>query len=110
MGVKVAPGNWRFARPSGILLRSYNHGFIPRRLGPRRLNRIVLESDPMPRPSKAIRRTKINAGLDYKRGKRKEAYTAWEKAAAALKERTKAKRNKHKKAEEAANPSAGEAS
>jgi len=60
----------------------------------------------MPRPAKATRRQIINAGLDYKRGNRKDAYAAWEKAAAARKERAEAKRNKRKKAEEAASASA----
>lgn len=55
----------------------------------------------MPRPSKATRRQIINAGLDYKRGNREDAYKAWEAAAKNRKERAEAKRNKKQKAETA---------
>ncbi len=54
----------------------------------------------MPRGAKSARRQKINAGIEYKKGNRKEAYELWQKAAAARKERYESKRNKHKKAEE----------
>lgn len=48
----------------------------------------------MPRPSKAVRRQKVNAGIEYKKGKRKEAYAMWSKAAAARRElQAKKKRN-----------------
>ena len=56
----------------------------------------------MPRPSKTIRRQIVNAGIEYKKGNRKEAYEIWEKAAAARKEAFKAKHNKKKAAAEAA--------
>ena len=48
----------------------------------------------MPRPNKALRRQKINAAIAYKRGDRKEAYQAWEKAATGLKEMRQAKRTR----------------
>jgi hypothetical protein len=56
----------------------------------------------MPRPAKASRRQKINAGIAYKKGERKEAYDLWRKADQAVKDRAAAKRNKHKKAGEGA--------
>ncbi|MFH0980975.1 MAG: hypothetical protein V2A79_05500 [Planctomycetota bacterium] len=49
----------------------------------------------MPRPSKAVRRQKVNAGLEYRKGNRKEAYALWAKAAEARKGlQTKKKKNK----------------
>ena len=53
----------------------------------------------MPRPTKAFRRQKVNAGIAWKRGDRKEAYELWEKAAASLKEHRGKKHNKNKPAE-----------
>ena len=52
----------------------------------------------MPRPTKAYRRTKMQAAIEWKRGDKKEAYKLWEKAAADLHEHTNKKRNKKKKA------------
>ena len=52
----------------------------------------------MPRPTKVFRRQKVNAGIAWKRGDKKEAYELWEKAAAALKEHRTKKRNKNKPA------------
>lgn len=48
----------------------------------------------MPRGTKALRRQKINAGLEYKKGNREEAYKLWSKAAASYKERLAGKKNK----------------
>ena len=53
----------------------------------------------MPRPTKVFRRQKVNAGIAWKRGDRKEAYELWEKAAAALKDHRAKKHNKSKPAE-----------
>lgn len=53
----------------------------------------------MPRPSKALRRMKVNAAAAFKKGERKEAYELWAKAAAGYKERLEKKRNKNKAAE-----------
>ncbi|HRX84489.1 MAG TPA: hypothetical protein P5572_05660 [Phycisphaerae bacterium] len=64
----------------------------------------------MPRPSKTIRRQIVNAGLDYKRGNREDAYKAWEAAAKNRKERAEAKRNKKQKAADAAKAAEGEGS
>jgi len=64
----------------------------------------------MPRPTKALRRMKINAAIAYKRGDRKEAYDLWEKAAAGLKEHREKKRNKNKPAEESSPAPTEEAS
>ncbi len=48
----------------------------------------------MPRPSKAVRRQKVNAGIEYKKGNRKEAYDLWAKAAEGRRElQTKKKKN-----------------
>ncbi|MCH8854265.1 MAG: hypothetical protein IID41_16675 [Planctomycetes bacterium] len=54
----------------------------------------------MPRPTKAIRRKRLDAVIAYKRGERKEAYKLWETAAAALKEHHAKKHNKKKPAED----------
>ena len=56
----------------------------------------------MPRPAKATRRQTINAGIEYKKGNRKEAYELWKKAAAGRKEQYEKKRNKKQKAAAAA--------
>ena len=56
----------------------------------------------MPRPTKAARRTKLNAAAAYKRGDRKEAYKLWEAASKALKEHTAKKHTKNKPAEASA--------
>lgn len=56
----------------------------------------------MPRPTKAIRRHKINAAAAWKRGEKKEAYKLWEQAAKEYRERLEGKRNKKKKAAEEA--------
>lgn len=53
----------------------------------------------MPRPTKAFRRQRVDASIEWKRGNKKEAYELWEKAAQGLKEHQAKKRNK-KKAEE----------
>ncbi len=53
----------------------------------------------MPRPSKAVKRQRVSAGEEYKRGNKKEAYELWDKAAAARKELQAKKRNKKAKAE-----------
>jgi len=55
----------------------------------------------MPRPSKAVRRQKINAGIEYKRGNRKEAYALWSKSAETRRElQAKKKRNQQGQAAE----------
>ena len=54
----------------------------------------------MPRPTKAFRRQKINAGIAWKRGERKEAYKLWEEAAASTKAHRDKKRTKKTKAGE----------
>ena len=56
----------------------------------------------MPRAAKTIRRQIINAGIEYKKGNRKEAYELWKKATAARKLRYTEKNFKRKRAEEAA--------
>lgn len=53
----------------------------------------------MPRPTKALRRQKINAAAAWKRGDKKEAYKLWEEAAASLKEHRAKKHDKKKPAE-----------
>ena len=53
----------------------------------------------MPRPTKAFRRQRVNAALEWKRGNKKEAYSLWEKAAAGSKEHREKKRNKNKPAD-----------
>lgn len=52
----------------------------------------------MPRPTKAYRRTKIQAAIEWKRGDKKEAYKLWAKASASLQEHGEKKRNKKQKA------------
>ena len=48
----------------------------------------------MPRPSKAVRRQKVNAGIEYRKGNRKEAYAIWAKAAETRRElQAKKKKN-----------------
>jgi len=49
----------------------------------------------MPRPTKAIRRQKLNAAAAWKRGEKKEAYKLWAEATAALKEHQTKKRTKN---------------
>lgn len=62
--------------------------------------------DKMPRPMKTARRQKVNAGLAWKRGDKKEAYKLWGKAAAAQKEHRAKKHNKNKgEPDEGAEPS-----
>ena len=61
----------------------------------------------MPRPNKTFRRHKINAGIAYKRGDRKEAYELWAKAAAGIKELHEKKRNKNKPEEKTPEPTEG---
>lgn len=58
----------------------------------------------MPRPTKAIRRTRMSATQAWKRGEKKEAYKLWEEAAASLKTHHAKKHNKKKKAEAEASP------
>ena len=53
----------------------------------------------MPRPTKAFRRQRADAAIEWKRGNKKEAYELWEKAAQGLKEHQAKKLNKEKKAE-----------
>jgi|GEM_PF-978303 len=62
----------------------------------------------MPRPTKAFRRQKINAAIEYKRGNKKEAYKLWEQASASTKEHGYKKRNKKKIAAEEAAAAAAE--
>lgn len=50
----------------------------------------------MPRPTKAIRRIKLNAANEYKRGDRKKAYELWKKASESLKDHTDKKRKRGK--------------
>ena len=54
----------------------------------------------MPRPTKALRRIKLNAAAAWKKGDKKQAYSLWEKAAAGLKEHREKKLNKNKAAKE----------
>ncbi|MCO6436189.1 MAG: hypothetical protein J5J06_03785 [Phycisphaerae bacterium] len=62
----------------------------------------------MPRPTKAIRRIKLNAAEEYKRGDKKKAYEQWEKAAAQRKEHTDKKRKRGQFAPGAQESSEGE--
>ena len=55
----------------------------------------------MPRPSKAVRRQKVNAGLEFRKGNKKEAYSLWAKAAATRLE-LQAKKKKHKQGQKKA--------
>jgi len=50
----------------------------------------------VPRPNKTVRRQKINAGLEWKKGNRQEAYKLWADADKARKE-VQAKKQKSKK-------------
>lgn len=50
----------------------------------------------MPRPTKAYRRTKVQAAIEWKRGDKKEAYKLWEQAASSLKAHQAKKHNKKK--------------
>lgn len=54
----------------------------------------------MPRPSKAVRRLKVNAALAYQRGDRDEAKKLYLKADSEQKALQAKKRNKNKKADE----------
>ena len=56
----------------------------------------------MPRPTKALNRTKLTAAEEYKKGNRKEAYAMWAKAAQGMKEHREKKKNKNKNLAEAA--------
>lgn len=56
----------------------------------------------MPRPTKAIRRIKLNAADEWKKGNHAEAHKLWAKAAGEYKTRLDKKRNKNKPAEGAA--------
>jgi hypothetical protein len=60
----------------------------------------------MPRPTKAIRRHKLQAADEWKKGNRKEAYVLWKKYSDGLKDHLAKKKNKNKTAEgsEAAPP------
>ena len=60
----------------------------------------------MPRPTKTIRRQRLNAAAAWKRGEKKEAHKLWEEAAASLKEHHAKKQNKKQAAKAA---EAGEA-
>ncbi|MHC4067125.1 MAG: hypothetical protein ACYSUQ_07330 [Planctomycetota bacterium] len=54
----------------------------------------------MPRPSKTIRRQKIHAGLEWKKGNREEAQKLWAEADKGRKElQVKKKRNQQKTGE-----------
>ena len=55
--------------------------------------------EPMPRPTKAFRRQKINAAAAFKRGEKPAAYKLWEEAAASYKAHREKKRNKNKATE-----------
>lgn len=57
----------------------------------------------MPRPSKTVRRQKVDAGIEYKKGNRKEAYEMWAKAAKIRRE-LQVKKKKHQPAEVPAEP------
>ena len=57
----------------------------------------------MPRPSKTVRRQKVNAGLEYKKGNRKEAYKIWAKASEGRVE-LQAKKKKNQKGQAPAEP------
>ena len=61
-----------------------------------------MRKEDMPRPTKALRRIRLNAAAAWKRGEHKEAYALWEKAAAGLKDHQAKKRNKKKPVEEPA--------
>ncbi len=50
----------------------------------------------MPRPSKAVHRQKIAAGLEWKKGNREEAQKLWREADKTRKELQAKKRNKNK--------------
>lgn len=54
----------------------------------------------MPRANKAIKRQRVNAGEEYKKGKRKEAYDMWAAAAKSRAELAARKRNRKKAAED----------
>lgn len=60
----------------------------------------------MPRPTKALKRQRLNAAEAWKRGEKKEAYDLWAKAAAGLKEHREKKVNKKAKAAAEAQPPA----
>jgi len=64
----------------------------------------------MPRPTKAVRRHKIQAAVEWKKGNRKEAYELWKKYSDGIKEHREKKRNKNKAAEGVEAPAAAEAS
>lgn len=64
----------------------------------------------MPRPTKAIRQTRLSAASAWKRGEKEEAYKLWEKAAASLKEHYTKKHNKKKPAKGEATPEGTEKS
>src|SRR3972149_6711230 len=53
---------------------------------------------PMPRPTKAFKRQKINAAAAWKKGDRKEAYVLWAKATKGMQEHLAKKKNKKKPA------------
>lgn len=55
----------------------------------------------MPRPTKAFKRQKTQAGAAWKSGDKKEAYKLWEQAAASLKKHHANKHNKNKPADKA---------
>ena len=57
------------------------------------------EDDTMPRPTKAIRRHKLQAADEWKKGNRKEAYALWKKYSDGLKEHRAKKKTKAKPAE-----------
>ncbi|MCK4661142.1 MAG: hypothetical protein KAV82_16600 [Phycisphaerae bacterium] len=59
----------------------------------------------MPRPNKTVRRQKINAGIEYKKGNRKEAYQLWAKAADGRCELQAKKKKNQKNQETAEQPS-----
>jgi len=62
---------------------------------------LFVENIAMPRGSKTARRQLINAGMEYKKGNRKEAYELWANATKARVERYEGKHFKKKRAEEA---------
>jgi hypothetical protein len=59
----------------------------------------------MPRPSKAVRRQKVNAGIAFRKGDQEEAYKLWAKAAATRRE-LQAKKKKNQQGKPAETPPA----
>ena len=60
----------------------------------------------MPRANKALKRQLVMAGVEYKKGKRDEAYKLWATASKTRQELAAKKRNKKKQAGESGAPAA----